>query len=203
MGLRFTLLSLFTGKAYVCHSNGCQKLHSQLNGCFVCLFFFRNCFTRYKIWIQNFCFVIFTQITQLVTSGWLECLAIKSLITINCFFFLSCGSVKHGWEKKWIVLDDQKLQLFDKENMGGKEEVSSYFVLLTLIKKFILMEFFFLFQKTHLHLRSCTCVVKTVTWLFTPPSCHQNWWVPPPPICLTSWGWSHDRDAGPFKTCTY
>lgn len=39
---------------------------------------------------------------------------------MNCFFF-SCGSVKHGWEKKWIVLDDQKLQLFDKENMGGNE----------------------------------------------------------------------------------
>ena len=32
----------------------------------------------------------------------------------------SCGSVKHGWEKKWVVLDDQVLQLYDKENMGGE-----------------------------------------------------------------------------------
>ncbi|XP_067033704.1 citron rho-interacting kinase-like [Acropora muricata] len=28
------------------------------------------------------------------------------------------GSVKHGWVKKWIVLDDQLIQLFDKENVG-------------------------------------------------------------------------------------
>lgn len=35
-----------------------------------------------------------------------------------------CGSVKHGWEKKWIVLDDQKLQLFDKENMGENSSPS-------------------------------------------------------------------------------
>lgn len=35
-----------------------------------------------------------------------------------------CGSVKHGWEKKWVVLDDQMVQLFDKENVGGNSPPS-------------------------------------------------------------------------------
>ncbi|CAH3013773.1 unnamed protein product [Porites evermanni] len=35
-----------------------------------------------------------------------------------------CGSVKHGWEKKWVVLDDQVLHLYDKENMGEKASPS-------------------------------------------------------------------------------
>jgi len=35
-----------------------------------------------------------------------------------------CGSVKHGWEKKWVVLDDQKIHLFDKENVGENSSPS-------------------------------------------------------------------------------
>ncbi|XP_022780494.1 citron Rho-interacting kinase-like [Stylophora pistillata] len=35
-----------------------------------------------------------------------------------------CGSVKHGWEKKWVVLADQMLQLYDKENMGENSSPS-------------------------------------------------------------------------------
>lgn len=35
-----------------------------------------------------------------------------------------CGSVKHGWERKWVVLADQMLQLYDKENMGENSSPS-------------------------------------------------------------------------------
>lgn len=42
------------------------------------------------------------------------------MVTNNFASFYSCGSVKHGWEKKWVVLADQMLQLYDKENMGGE-----------------------------------------------------------------------------------
>ena len=50
--------------------------------------------------------------------------------------------MKHGWEKKWIVLDDQMLQLFDKENMGGKaifSPNSSQFLSLVFLSNYIVV----------------------------------------------------------------
>ena len=39
----------------------------------------------------------------------------------SAVFIHRSGAVKQGWEKKWIVLNDQTLQIFDKENAGGKD----------------------------------------------------------------------------------
>ena len=52
--------------------------------------------------------------------------------------------MKHGWEKKWVVLDDQMLQLFDKENMGGKGIFASWQLLyLTFLRNYIVIYPFF------------------------------------------------------------
>ena len=87
--------------------------------------------------------------------------------------------------------------------MGGNEVHLMYHYSLISLLLLVIRRYFPLFQKTLLHLKCCTCAVKTVTWLCTLPSCHQNWWAPPPLTCPIYWEWSRDRDAGLFKIFTY
>lgn len=95
------------------------------------------------------------------------------MVTNNFASFYSCGSVKHGWEKKWVVLADQMLQLYDKENMGGETVFRNPPILQGVYRNDKTLTFL-LFQKIRHHPKYYTYVAKMVTSPFILLSCHQN-----------------------------